>query len=82
MPRTGETLGDARGERHPAGPAFGFSLALLALMLSIVTNRAPTDVRWARGIGNAGLGSGTYLNPIMPGDHPDPSILRTATTTT
>lgn len=34
---------------------------------------------WARGIEaqrKADLGDGTFLNPIMPGDHPDPSILK------
>ena len=36
-------------------------------------------MRWARGIENqrkADLGDGTFLNPIMSGDHPDPSILK------
>ncbi|WP_345534685.1 family 43 glycosylhydrolase [Viridibacterium curvum] len=36
-------------------------------------------VPWARGIEGqrkADLGDGRYLNPIMPGDHPDPSILK------
>ena len=35
--------------------------------------------RWARGVEGqrkADLGNGTYLNPIMAGDHPDPSILK------
>ena len=34
---------------------------------------------WARGIENqrkADLGKGYYLNPIVPGDHPDPSVLK------
>jgi xylan 1,4-beta-xylosidase len=34
---------------------------------------------WAAGIEGqrkADLGNGTFLNPIMPGDHPDPSILK------
>ena len=34
---------------------------------------------WARGVEGqrkADLGNGTYLNPIMAGDHPDPSILK------
>lgn len=38
---------------------------------------APAD--WARGIEGqrkADLGNGYYLNPIMAGDHPDPSILK------
>lgn len=36
-------------------------------------------MKWARGIENqrkADLGDGTFLNPIMSGDHPDPSILK------
>lgn len=34
---------------------------------------------WAKGVEGqrrADLGNGTYLNPIMAGDHPDPSILK------
>jgi xylan 1,4-beta-xylosidase len=34
---------------------------------------------WARGVEGqrrADLGDGCYLNPIVPGDHPDPSILK------
>jgi len=41
-----------------------------------------SQLHWARGIENqrkADLGDGTYLNPIMPGDHPDPSILKDGT---
>jgi beta-xylosidase len=40
---------------------------------------SPTTADWARGIEGqrkADLGNGTYLNPIFPGDHPDPSILK------
>lgn len=36
-------------------------------------------LRWRRGVENqriADLGDGTFLNPILAGDHPDPSILR------
>jgi len=36
-------------------------------------------MQWARGIENqrkADLGDGTFLNPILSGDHPDPSILK------
>ena len=39
----------------------------------------PAEPRWAHGIEGqrkADLGDGTYLNPIVAGDHPDPSILR------
>ncbi|MBB4733961.1 beta-xylosidase [Xanthomonas arboricola] len=35
--------------------------------------------QWARGIEGqrkADLGNGTYLNPIVAGDHPDPTILK------
>ena len=34
---------------------------------------------WARGVEGqrkADLGNGTFLNPILAGDHPDPSILK------
>lgn len=39
----------------------------------------PAVPRWARGIEGqrrADLGDGTYLNPIIAGDHPDPTILK------
>lgn len=35
--------------------------------------------RWGRGVEGqrkADLGNGSYLNPIIPGDHPDPTILK------
>lgn len=35
--------------------------------------------KWSKGIEgqrNADLGNATYLNPIMPGDHPDPTVLK------
>ena len=37
------------------------------------------SMKWRRGIEGqrmADLGNGTFLNPIMSGDHPDPSILK------
>lgn len=37
------------------------------------------DPEWGRGIEGqrkADLGNGAYLNPIIPGDHPDPTILK------
>jgi xylan 1,4-beta-xylosidase len=40
---------------------------------------APSEATWARGIEGqrrADLGNGTFLNPIVPGDHPDPTILK------
>jgi beta-xylosidase len=39
----------------------------------------PATATWSRGIEGqrrADLGNGTYLNPILSGDHPDPSILK------
>lgn len=45
----------------PAGPALG------------------KGWRWGRsfeGQRKADLGNGTYLNPIVPGDHPDPTVLK------
>jgi xylan 1,4-beta-xylosidase len=38
-----------------------------------------SELRWARGIEGqrkADLGNGTFLNPIMSGDRPDPTILK------
>jgi xylan 1,4-beta-xylosidase len=35
--------------------------------------------QWRRGVEGqrkADLGNGTYLNPIVPGDHPDPTVLK------
>ncbi|HVZ29078.1 MAG TPA: family 43 glycosylhydrolase [Asticcacaulis sp.] len=40
---------------------------------------APAGPKWGRGIEGqrkADLGNGTYLNPIIAGDHPDPTILK------
>jgi len=34
---------------------------------------------WAQGIEGqrkADLGNGTYLNPVLSGDHPDPTVLK------
>ena len=63
------------------------SLILLASMTLTVALGAPTSAAhvpqepptWAHGPEGqrkADLGNGTYLNPVMPGDHPDPSILK------
>ncbi|MES1198353.1 MAG: family 43 glycosylhydrolase [Pseudomonadota bacterium] len=40
---------------------------------------SPAPRTWRQGIEGqriADLGDGTFLNPIMPGDHPDPTILK------
>ena len=58
------------------------SLGLSAFMLAPGPTRAdalPRSADWARGIDGQrqpDLGNGTYLNPIMAGDHPDPSVLK------
>ena len=44
-----------------------------------LTNAQPMTTRWATGVEGqrqADLGNGTFLNPIVAGDHPDPSILK------
>ena len=44
-----------------------------------LSGRRPDEGGWAQGIEGqrmADLGNGTFLNPIMAGDHPDPSILK------
>lgn len=67
---------------------FRFSTHLLAtLMIGALTASAqnapglaaPGDSAWARGPEGqrqADLGTGKFLNPIMAGDHPDPSVLK------
>src|SRR5437868_12883075 len=37
---------------------------------------APLFGRGIEGQRKADLGNGTYVNPIVPGDHPDPTILK------
>jgi len=37
---------------------------------------APQSARGIEGQRKADLGNGTYLNPIMAGDHPDPTLLK------
>lgn len=58
-------------------------LGLIALGLAAVScfgsPQEASAYLWARGIEGqriADLGNGYYLNPIFPGDHPDPSILK------
>ena len=43
------------------------------------TSRGDTQLGWARGIEGqrkADLGDGTFLNPVVPGDRPDPTVLK------
>ena len=57
-------------------PALGQSPATPAPLEPAKNNGAIT---WARGIEGqrkADLGDGRYLNPILAGDHPDPSVLK------
>lgn len=65
--------------------ALAGSAALPASALPVLNATAsPSDKagqapEWARGIEGqrrADLGNGTFLNPILAGDHPDPSILK------
>ena len=63
-----------------AGPA-AIPLAALAELRSTdrPTCDAASPLRWARGDEGqriADLGNGFYLNPILPGDFPDPSVLK------
>lgn len=56
------------------------ALFFLIIYISSCTSLAKdSSVDWARDSENkrkADLGNGMYLNPIMAGDHPDPSILK------
>jgi xylan 1,4-beta-xylosidase len=62
----------------------GMAAGTIALPLSGLAQSAPEacaiqSPSWARGIEGqrkADLGDGTFLNPVIAGDHPDPSILR------
>jgi beta-xylosidase len=50
--------------------------------IRITSDQVSNEISWARGIEGqrkADLADGRYLNPIMPGDHPDPSVLKDGT---
>lgn len=54
-------------------------LASMAMTKNITIPSCSTDFVWGKGIENQrkpDLGNGQYLNPIVPGDHPDPTILK------
>ena len=58
-------------------PQVGLAALLKPTALHEISGRKP--VTWARGIEGqrkADLGNGYYLNPIVSGDRPDPSILK------
>ena len=58
-------------------PQLGLAALLKPTALHGISGRKP--VTWARGIEGqrkADLGNGYYLNPIVSGDRPDPSILK------
>lgn len=47
--------------------------------MTMSSNSSSSDVPPARGVEGQrrpDRGDGTFLNPIVPGDHPDPSVLR------
>lgn len=59
------------------------AVAPLGLRAGAAAPACTTDgkpaARWGRGVEGrreADLGDGNYLNPIVPGDHPDPTILK------
>ncbi|ESQ81468.1 xylosidase [Asticcacaulis sp. AC466] len=73
----------SQSNRRDAIKSMGLSAFLLG---GVATARAAAEVpkeadivTWAKGVEGkrrADLGNGTFLNPIMAGDHPDPSILK------
>lgn len=59
--------------------ASGSGFAPGATQAGPLTPTCAAPPRWARGIEGqrrADLGNGTYLNPILSGDYPDPSVLK------
>ena len=66
-------------DRRSALKAFGLGLAGLGLSASAEAAPAPKATAWGKtfdGQRQADLGNGTFLNPIMAGDHPDPAVLK------
>jgi beta-xylosidase len=68
--------------RLTLGTLFGGTLATGAAAAAPVLSDSGIEwaqMKWARGIEGqrkADLGDGTFLNPIVAGNHPDPSILK------
>ena len=64
--------------RHTLKLMLAGAAAPLALKATAIDNAA-TRPAWRRGIEQqrqADAGNGTYRNPILAGDHPDPTILK------
>jgi len=62
-----------------AAGAVASPLPLLSEARPPASECGPIAPRWGKGIEGqrkADLGDGTYLNPIVAGDHPDPTILK------
>ena len=65
--------------RSVLGILLGALAATLGAASSPQTGAGQAAASWARGVEGqrkADLGNGTFLNPVLAGDHPDPSILK------
>ena len=65
----------AMGLAVPIGPAAAAGVG----ETSLLPPAPATPRKWARGLDNqrkADLGNGTFLNPVLSGDRPDPAILK------
>lgn len=65
--------------RESIGLALGGTAALATGARAQAAIDAPPESPWRRGYDNqriADLGNGMFLNPLFPGDHPDPAILK------
>ncbi|MEO5774427.1 MAG: family 43 glycosylhydrolase [Sphingomicrobium sp.] len=68
-----------RREAFRVGLAGGLALGAPRVSAAVTAARAQSRPEWKRGFDNqrvADLGNGYFLNPLMAGDHPDPTILR------
>lgn len=66
---------------HPPRPLLlaACAVALSAALAGQAPRPSAGPATWARGVEGqrkADLGDGRFLNPIVPGDHPDPSVLK------
>lgn len=62
-----------------SAPLAGNALATKGNCVDKSSQSAVTIPKWGRGVEgqrSADLGNGTFLNPIVPGDHPDPTIIK------